>query len=356
MSEDKFEDDLAEFLKNEAADPKAARNAIALLFPKIREELGGFFSLRDTAADRKTDRRIANQDYASSYFRLEPARPLWKKSEIRNLVTAQDPRQAFIQVDARVSELSEEDRAEMLRHFFEQLEALFESQQAHFTQRWFDTIVWFSPTYIRAFNPESELLVVFDNGMRLQRVVFRGLKQHDEAGRVLLFVNAIEVAEDLTLLCGLFRNLAGDKVGDRDTTNPDREVGFGDRSEEVREQLLAKVRRYAQLGLLWKQASPDRIIWFWWSSDREQEVKEFTSQQMESAEGVRSLLKFSLSLVRSTGGNYERVPRIVGKVLDLLRLRKLAVDISRSKAPDAELAKRFLVGLQRSESGPFGEY
>jgi hypothetical protein len=77
---------------------------------------------------------------------------------------------------------------------------------------------------------------------------------------------------------------------------------------------------------------------------------------MTTLEGQQNLMKFSLSLVRSTGGNYERVPKIVGRILDLDRLQNIAKSLLDSEGEGSAIAARFVQGLKRSENSPFGDY
>ena len=62
----------------------------------------------------------------------------------------------------------------------------------------------------------------------------------------------------------------------------------------------------------------------------------------------------SVSLVRSTAGNYERVPNYVGKIVDLDKLESLARDLAQHEVGTDEryLADRFLKALERGRQEP----
>lgn len=353
MSEKGLPDGLSKILENATQVPKAARSAIGLLFPKMRERLGGFFSMNDETTIR-IERRISNSDFSPSYFRLEPASQTWGKTEIENIALSLDPATAIKEAHLRINALPKEDRAERQRLLFEQLEEFFESGKAAFSQAWFDTIVWLSPEYIRSYNPSDELLFSFDNITRLRRVMYRGMKQSNEDERARYYRNGVPIAADISLLCSFFRMVSRDLRKDG-SSDYDSDVGFGPKENEIRILLLQKIKTFAATGLIWLQAAPDQVLWFWWANGLDGEVWKFTSSQLETPDGQRNLMEFSLGLVRSTGGNYERVPKIVGKILDLDKLKSIAEKSSASGGEQSLIALRFLRGLERSEKGPFGE-
>ena len=75
---------------------------------------------------------------------------------------------------------------------------------------------------------------------------------------------------------------------------------------------------------------------------------------MENPIALRVLLDKTVSLVRSTAGNYERVPRYTEKILDLSKLEQIALGLAKGSPTRAEtqLARRFLAALERGKKEP----
>jgi hypothetical protein len=84
-------------------------------------------------------------------------------------------------------------------------------------------------------------------------------------GRSNLLLPAIQRAADISILCDLVRSLAGDRHPDG--AQSEREsAAFGDSTDIIRDELLARVRALAATNQIWIQAQPAHVIWFWWGA------------------------------------------------------------------------------------------
>ena len=126
-------------------------------------------------------------------------------------------------------------------------------------------------------------------------------------------------------------------------------------TESIRELLLARVKELARTNQIWSQSQPNSILWFWWGSDREMEVNKFTNRAMDSEAGLRGLLRVTVSVVRSTDGDYEHVNASSwSKIVDLNKLAEHARTLkSGADGADQRLAERFLNALDRGRKDPF---
>jgi hypothetical protein len=119
----------------------------------------------------------------------------------------------------------------------------------------------------------------------------------------------------------------------------------------LRERLLARVRRLASTGEIWRQATPRDIIRLWWGHTLDDEMLSFTSAAMRTAEGLLSLLKVPIHTVYSSDGNYETVAPIWSKILDLEALQASAREILGQNSTEElrQTAQRFLTAMQNTE-------
>src|SRR5262245_43385710 len=113
-------------LLSEARNREGATNILAMLFPKAEKVLDTFVS-QDTDEDtRKVMRRLAERDFAASYFSLSPEGDSWGHSEFEDAVNG-TPDQAFERLEQKVNAASAEERSEVRRIFLELLDSRFSS-------------------------------------------------------------------------------------------------------------------------------------------------------------------------------------------------------------------------------------
>jgi hypothetical protein len=197
-------------------------------------------------------------------------------------------------------------------------------------------------------------LWMIDNADRLRWVLIHALEQLLPENRAGLVRAVIPRLSDISVLCDLVRTIAGDRNPNGERT--ERELsGFGELTDTIRDELLGRVRYFAQTNQIWSQSQPNRIIWFWWGCDLETEVRNFTNVTMDTYGGLRGLLKATVSLVRSSGGDYEHVHVPTwSKVVDIDKLAARARSLmSGSDETDRHLAERFLRALDRGKDSPF---
>jgi len=112
----------------------------------------------------------------------------------------------------------------------------------------------------------------------------------------------------------------------------------------------------AKTSEIWDQAKPDRLLWFWFRPRTKQtKLRFFADKAMTSSVGLRKLLEITISKVRSTAGDYERVPKSWEKIVDLNALGKHAAELieAANNDRDVRLARRFLDALEKGRSGSF---
>jgi hypothetical protein len=158
---------------------------------------------------------------------------------------------------------------------------------------------------------------------------------------------------DISLLCDVFRSMAGDLTSDG-AKPPYGENVFDKETEELRDRLVARAKEIATAGKFWSQALPGHILWFWRNSNHESDVKEFTSSSMADANNIAKILEVPTSEVVSTAGNYWQVQNEWIRVIDLDALDKIADALSKS-ANDEErkAADRYLKARDNARQRPF---
>lgn len=338
-------------LTDAAKNPEGARNILAMLFPKADQVLETYISNEQgNQYALKRQRRISQQEFASTYFRLDPVPISWSRSELEELFKL-GPQRALDAVEARVEKYDEKDNARLRRQFLEFLTAAL-SQRGAFSSEWFYRLMMVSPMYILRRERKPWDLLSDDGFMIFDRLLFQALRPLSPDERYLLIVEKLSQLEDLSVFAGFFRSAAGD-------TNPDgsrtKDVPFfGARTEELRDQLVAMVRQLALSGQFWDQISPVQLLWFWWGANHEEEVREFLLKSMHDPTTLERVLDASISPVVSSAGNYERVSRSFERLIDLNVLKERALDLlDRAPNENTTTVTRFLRALERSESSSF---
>jgi hypothetical protein len=351
--DDKKFAEAVETMLGHAKSREAARNALAQLFPKVASALRSYIP-RDSEDrnERKRRHRISEKDSAAAYFRLDPQPASWGRSEIDLVLRSEDPSEALSKIEARVSAAPEADRPRLRRLFLEALDGAFGVTRP-FSLMWFQALLNIGPSYVAARDEATQFLYTFDNADRIRWIIIHALETMLPENRAALVEGVIPHARDISILCDVVRTIAGDRHvgGARDR----REVaGFGDLTDSIRNELLSRVRLLAQTNQIWLQSQPDRILWFWWGSDFEVEVHNFTKKAMETEDGLRGLLDVPVSMVYSTEGNYEHIGvSSWSKIVDLDELAKRATALTSSlNDSDKRLALRFLDALERGKKRP----
>jgi hypothetical protein len=353
--ETKFKEKLEDMLRNAKA-PEAARNLLALLFPKVERALRTYIpSETMEGGERRRRRRLSERDFAPTYFSLNPQPVSWSVSDIDSILNSENPSNALAEVRERIDSTAETDRGRLRRLFLEALDGAF-GPKREFTGAWLAALVDFSGSLIRNRDETtSDSMFGVDNLQRLRWVLLNALKGLPPEGRFEIVSSAIPQAADITLLCDFVRSTAGDVHPDGASEDRDR-LYFGERTEELRGQLLRRVGALSESGALWSQADPARILWFWWGCNLEDEVREFIDKAMATEEGLMALLRIPISRVRSSAGDYDQINRRVwSAIVDLGKLEAKAQEIIGSNASDARLvlAQRFLEALRKGEKSPF---
>jgi hypothetical protein len=336
-----------------ASSREGARNILSLLFPKADRALANDINEIADRSESKAQRRIADRDFTSAYFRLDPQPATWGRTELA-LVLDRDPQTALSLAKEKINLAPERDRPRLRRLFLEALDGAF-GQARPFTLNWLIALINESPYFLRPKVEETVDIFARDNFQRLHRVLIGGLRDLEANQRFEMFVVAVPQAEDISLLCDFVRLQLSD-LNPKGAKRERDSLYFGSRGEELRGLLLQRVRSMANEGALWSQANPGRILWFWWGSDLETEVRSFTDAAQDTPEGLRALLEITISRVQSSAGDYDHVShRQWSMIVDLRMLEKRARVLIESKASEADVerAQRFLIALKKGEEDHF---
>ncbi len=343
---EKFGAELKQILST-AQNPDSVRECLGVLFPRLISELDLVLSTDQMDGKaRLRNRRLSQSDSAWSYFRLDPKPFTWSHSEIEGMLRAENPVSAFDEFNEKLRYAPKSERQRLRRVYFDILSAHFE-RDIEITQAWIDAILLNSRDLIQVDDATTGVFS-FSTTDRLRILLIRALEQLNEERRAELFIQAISAAEDLTLLCEVFRSIAGDlRV---DGVKPGRVgFGFGAPTEMLRNQLLARVRRLAMSGAIWSQAEPGKLLWFWWGSGDEQEVKTFVSRAIKTDDGLYNMLDITIGKVSSSSGNFERVnEKSWSNIVNIEELEEAAKSIvaNPGKTTDHARAHRFLQALK----------
>jgi hypothetical protein len=330
--------------------PQGARNILAFLFPKVEAVIKAYVPDNMDEAERRRARRISEGDFTNSYFGLDPTPVAWSRSQIDEIVAARDPAPLLRDAQRRIELAPENERARLRSIFLDALNGAFD--EAHpFNVDWLRSIVDVSPYFIH-HKDESQEFFGIDNSQKLRWLLRSGLEKYSGDDRFRMFETVIVGATDLTLLSEYIRTYTSDRHADSAESRSLDKGYFGSRGDDLRQQLVSRIRVVASDETIWEQADPARLLWFWWSCDKEDEVRAFTADAVHTSAGLRGLLDVSINLVRSTAGDYEHVPGYWSKIVDLQELRRRAeqMDSIESSPEDRIRARRFILALERADT------
>jgi hypothetical protein len=340
-----------------AENREGASNALSLLFPKTENTLRTFLPRESMGSGlRRLRHRISDREYAEVYFRLDPKPSSWSASEVAQILNNDNPSEGLKLFEARIEQAPDSQKPRLRRLFLELLDGAF-SNEKRLTSDWLKALIELSPRLIAARDEAGDFFAI-SNDDRLRYLVVHALKPFAPEERAALLLDVLRSVEDISLLCEVFRTVARDLHPVGATENGNDEYNLGDRTDEVRRKLLARVRQLAKSNKnFWRQANPSAILWFWWGCDLEAEVRKFTSRAMRTKTGLLGLLKAAIGRVRSSSGDYEQVSRKSwDHVVDTEQLAQRASRLLRdSQSSDEEkaLADRFLAALERGKDHPF---
>lgn len=331
---------------------EAAKNILALLFPRIERVLNTYMPSDSDANQRKLKRRLSQKDFAESYFALTPQSNSWSKSEFEFAIE-KTPQEAFDVLHRKLSLASPEDQSDLRRIFIELLDSEFSSRKI-LNHEWLHSIIEESPLFLVAKDEEAKFLFHVSNEDRLRWLIQNGLEKLPAGERAPLLESTIRSASDFSILSDIIRGITGDIQPEGAKPETRDRFSLHNATESIKALLLQKVRNLADANILWHQARPENLLWFWWGSNNEDEVKAFTQKAMNTPVGLLSLLKISVNLVRSTSGDYERVSPTWEKIVDLKALSERAHMLTKTgNEAEIQTANRFIDALARGRTDRF---
>jgi hypothetical protein len=349
--EDKHLRETLEGVLKTASNRELSQRALALLFPKIEKILKTpIYSGNNSVPERIRQRRISVADFSSAYFRLDPERATWGREEINFILRQMDPALLVSHVEKKLRSTDEPDRGRLRRLLLEQMDYAFDKRH-RFDDKWLRALVDIGPSFIKARDEVIPFLFSTDNRDRLRRIVLHALEPLRTEERAQIFEVVIPHAKDVTLLADLIRTIAGD-VAATGSRNSYSAATLGDSTPAIRDMLVTRIRGFAKRGEIWSRASPAVVLWFWWGSGYEKEIRIFTERAIKKhGVGLRSLLNECVNLVRSSAGDYENVQRESwSKFVDLELLAAKAKGLLKAESDeDKKLAQRFLTALAKND-------
>lgn len=276
---------------------------------------------------------------------------LLRRTDIDAAFGAQNPSRAFAAIEEQLSQAAPADRQRLRSEVIDALEGAYKSGTA-LTADWFNAICESSPAYLRSENDESRS-ATRANEERLCRLLLEALEPMAPSQRGALLGSVISDLSDISFLCALLQKGEGDL-----TRRPEdsAEPYFGPAAEAARDELLRRITDLAQSNLLWTQASPSSILWFWFACGQEQEAYLFVKKSMRNAGALASLLALPLEPSEAGGTSPEVVAvRRWSKIIDFNTLEQRAVELLTSGASrsDRTRARRFLDAYANGKSDLF---
>lgn len=276
------------------------------------------------------------------------------RADIDALLGSENPRQAFAMIEERLSDVLPAKRPPLREQVIEALDAAFKSGK-FFTSDWLRAICEASRIYLHPNDETQASISEPSHEERFCALLMDAFEPLTPPERGALVGSIISDVSDISLLCALFRRLEGDTTAEG-AKGFAAEPYFGLSAKESRNELLGRVTNLATSGLLWMQASPSAILWFWFTYGQEQEVYVFIKRSMRDVSSLAPLLELPLERNNAVEGGHEVVAvRRWSKIIDFNTLEKHALDLLLSGASKADKARarRFLNAYANGKSDLF---
>ncbi len=327
---------------------EACKNGLKILFPRVDKAYGGGGS--SGGGGGKTKRRVQFPEFFDTYFNLAPGATHLPVSRLAEVKSSQDPTSALQSIIVEIENAPEEKQSNLRRMFLEDLADHF-GPNTPMSLAWLSALVNHSPYFISERDFRNDFFMS-DNEMLLESAVVRGIDPLGGDGGKILFelLEQDPPPHDLSLICDVVRTMTADEhpEGAVDRTNR-----LGNWAARVRAKLRDQIRKLADRDELWTQADPTKIIWFWWSTNDLDGLRNFLSRSLKSeANGDRILTAFISDQLSSAHGRSQYVNlKSIASMIDPVELEEYAKKLLSSKLEkNREVANRFLEALNRSKA------
>ncbi len=270
---------------------------------------------------------------------LEPA-------QIASLFAQSTPACAFALLEASLNECPDAERLRLRGLVLDVLNARM-TNEIPLTCDWLKAVFEASAAYLRAGQGGAAC----DDGTsladRLCRLVSAALALVSQQERIALFRAVLPELSDVSLACLLLRSSADDQAA---------EALFGPAVAELRSILQPCVETLGARGMLWQQAAPAPVLWFWWSFAQEDRLYAFVKASMRDSRSLAALLDMIVEPAMPNSRDADLVSvRRWSKIIDFQSLEKEALQLALTGASreDRRRARRFLDAFGNGKSELF---
>ena len=254
-----------------ARQPEVAKEAMALMFPRLAKAWNSFMADGTYYIVQKEQRRICTKEYHRNYFVFGRDHRMLSREEIEAVVTAPDPAPVLATTLKRLAEDPVTGQPSRVATLLEQIgEAVF--ARPLLTPNLLRALLDRSDELIRREDEAWEMFVTHNND-RLGTIIRIGLDKLDEMKReellnVLvthhggLLIRA-DIVEGDALRHGHF---AGAKKHESERLFPASKIK--DAALAIRDEITAA----CEGGAIWDTPMPIRLVWSWWRMEGDQRL------------------------------------------------------------------------------------
>ena len=173
--EDKLKVELEKMLKR-AKNQNGASQILAMLFPKVENVLKTYAPDSMNAQERVRARRVSVENFAESYFGLDPRALVWSRADIDEIVKSDQPAALFAEAQQRIERAPKVEQARLRTILLDSLNGAFEESYP-FTLGWLIGFVDASPYFLKN-KDESPEFFGSDNLQRMRWIVLGAIRTH----------------------------------------------------------------------------------------------------------------------------------------------------------------------------------
>ncbi|CAJ0869589.1 hypothetical protein AMST5_02151 [freshwater sediment metagenome] len=259
------------YAPEKAANPAAAAEALARLFPKLARAWNKFIS-SDNYLKMREQRRICTAEYCRNYFLFGRDARRLSRVEIELLIKAEKPATLLQETIDRLA-AKEGPATKPVATFLEQLAEAVSSKPV-LSEGFLNALLDLSDELIRRQDIETRLFI-YDNGSRLTDILNAGFEPHKHTERMKLLNVLLTHPTALTLPSDFVdrlvhqRGMYGGELHISEEANLFSDVELA----QAVNAISLRFRKAADDGTLWDTPVPMRLIWRWqrWNADEVQD-------------------------------------------------------------------------------------
>lgn len=257
-----------------ASKPDVAKEAMALMFPRLANAWNSFMADGTYYIAQKEQRRICTKEFHRNYFVFGRDTRMLSRAEIEAIVASPDPAPVFAATLKRLVDDPKASQPSRVAALLDQVGAAVYAKPL-LTPNLLKAVLDNSDVLIKREDEEWEMFVT-SNDRRLASIVNLGVEKLDAAAREVILEVLVSYGAGLQMRAEIVQEDAmrhgyfgGESKHESERLFPADKVK--DAALKIRDQIAQS----CEDGTVWTAPMPLRLVWSWWRTEGDQRLKDW---------------------------------------------------------------------------------